>query len=221
VESVRCAVCGHEATQGVHLPVEPSSAPPDFDTRPGEPERSAITSWIAECQHCGYCADDLASAREGLDRIVLSDEYLQYRQSGAVPAAARRFLCYAFILEKLHLWADAGWTCLHAAWACDDAGAEEEAAACRAFAIDRWKRAKQTGENFADDLVTEFALATDLYRRIGAFEDAIVACTEGLDIEDIPPAIEEMLRRQMTLIHSRDTGCHSMSELQPGPIVIE
>jgi hypothetical protein len=220
-ESVKCAVCGNETAQAVRTPAATSGGPPDFDTRPGEADRAAISSWIAECERCGYCADDVTMFRPGVDQIVHSQDYRECNREPSLPAVARRFLCYGFILEKLHQWADAGWTCLHAAWACDDAGGGEHAAACRAMAIDRWKRGKQMGQSFADDLPTEFALVTDLYRRIGAFEHATVACAEGLDIEDIPPAVEQMLRRQMVLIQRHDTACHSMSELQSKQAAIE
>jgi hypothetical protein len=81
------------------------------------------------------------------------------------------------------------------------------------MAINRWKRGKELGQGFADDLATEFAIVTDLHRRGGEFDNATVACAEGLDIEDIPGPIEQMLRRQMTLIQQRDTDRHSMSEL--------
>ena len=45
------------------------------------------------------------------------------------------------------------------------------------------------------------------------------ACSEGLDVEDAPPAIEHLLRRQIVLIEQRDTSCHSMSELLVEPTV--
>jgi hypothetical protein len=155
----------------------------------------------------------LSSAPPGTADVVQSQEYSERLGNESYSWVARRFVCYAFIVEKAHLWADAGWVWLHAAWASDDAGDENAAAHCRHMAIDRWKRAKELGDTFADDLATEFAIATDLYRRMGEFEHATVACTEGLDVEDIPATIEHMLRRQITLIQRRDTGRHSMTEL--------
>jgi hypothetical protein len=211
-QDVVCAVCGKPSRQVSPASV-PDEAPPDFDTRPGPPWAEAIDTWIAQCPHCGYCAEDLSSAPTGAGEVVRTDEYAERLASDSYPWLARRFACYALIVEKAHLWADAGWVWLHGAWACDDARDEAAAIECRRFAIDRWKRAKELGETFADDLATEFAIATDLYRRMGDFENAIVTCAEGLDVEDIPAAIEAMLRRQMTLIQRRDTGRHSMTEL--------
>jgi len=190
------------------------AGPPDFDTRPSEPERLLIGYWVCECPHCGYCAEDVTHIHEDVEAIVRSTEYREQLENSEVPDAARRFLCYAFILARLHHWADSGWSCLHAAWACDDARADSGASYCRALAIERWKRGKELGQNFADDLASEFAIVTDLYRRMGEFEEATIACAEGVDLDDIPPALEKMLRRQMVLIQHRDTGCHSMAELQ-------
>lgn len=217
-ESVHCAVCGEEVTQFLtpHRGEPSGAAPPDFDTRPAPPEREEISVWVSECPRCGFCAGDISQAPPGVREIVGSAEYREQLDNVVLPAPARRFLCYALILEKLHQWADAGWSCLHAAWACDDDRSAEAAAACRALAIERWKRGKEVGQPFAADLASEFALVTDLYRRIGAFEEATVACAEGLDLEDVPPAIEAMLRRQMVLIRRQDAAAHSMAELQRG-----
>ena len=215
-EIANCALCGEEVTQFVTLPdPEPlPPAPPDFDTRPAPPERDELAYWVAECPRCGYCAADISHAAPAAREIVATPEYRQRLDDVVLPAPARRFLCYTMLLEKQHQWADAGWSCLHAAWSCDDAGAWESAAACRALSIERWKRGKEIGQSFAADLASEFALVTDLYRRIGEWEEAAVACAAGLDLEDIPPAIEAMLRRQTVLIGQRDAGAHSMSELQ-------
>ena len=67
---------------------------------------------------------------------------------------------------------------------------------------------------FGDDLPSEFALVADVYRRMGRLEHATVACTEGLDVEDVPPAIEALLRHQMVLIQQGDLSSHSLAELR-------
>jgi hypothetical protein len=206
---VLCAVCGGCAHQLV--PVVVDASPPDFDTRPGDLKPEA---WLARCPHCGYCAEDLSSAHAGDEEIVRSAEFRERSEDPRFPALARRFLCYALLVEKAHQWADAGWIWLQAAWVCDDAGDHIAAAQCRERAIDRWKRGKELGQTFADDIASEFAIITDVYRRLGQFEKATVTCAEALDMEDVPAPIEQMLRRQMILIQRRDIARHSMSELQ-------
>jgi hypothetical protein len=207
-----CAVCGALVDDApVSLP-EPQ-APPDFDTRPGEPLRSTIGLWVGRCRDCGYCAPDLTLADERAPAIIASESYREILGHAMLASKAREFLAFAHLLEKLHQFADAGWSALHAAWVCDDDRDPVSAEHCRATAIDLWKRGKQVGQLFCDGMASEFALITDVYRRMGEFEQATVACTEGLDLEDLPPAVESMLRHQLVLIQRRDTGPHSMSEL--------
>lgn len=147
--------------------------------------------------------------------MVRSEAYRNTLNDGAVPQTARSFLAYSLLLERMHQHADAGWSSLHAAWVCDDAGFDDMAARCRLRALELWQKGKAAGQQFSDDLVSEFALVTDVYRRTAQFEHATVACAEGLDIEDVPPAVEAMLRRQTVLIQNRDLAAHSMSELLP------
>jgi len=138
-------------------------------------------------------------------QAILADETL--------PHKARQFLCYACLLDKLREHADAGWSCLHAAWVCDDVEDSYAASRCRAQAIEYWKRGKHAGQAFCDDLASEYALVVDLHRRMGEFELALVTCSEALDMEDVAPVIEHVLRRQKSLIEQKDTGSHSLREL--------
>jgi hypothetical protein len=212
--SAVCALCGVMNDVALSEPVPDSDEPPDFDTRPAEPLRSTIADWIQCCQACGYCAEDISRASEGADDIVRSDAYREWLNNSWIPAKARQFLAFAYLLERLHLTSDAGWSALHAAWVCDDASDDVAARRCRARAIELWQRGKAQGQIFCDDMASEFALVTDLYRRMGQFEHAAVACAEALDLYDLPPAVEAMLRRQRVLIQARDTAAHSMSELR-------
>ena len=212
-DQVVCGICGatNRSNRNEVLP-EPVD-PPDFDTRPGEPLRSTIGRWVEMCDNCGYCADDIGRAAESAEAIVASADYRSHLADSSLPEKARQFLCFALLLDKLHQHADAGWAALQGAWVCDDLADEESATRCRNRAIQLWQYGKQAGELFSDDMATEFALITDVYRRIGEFEHATVACAEGLDLEDIAPSVETMLRRQITLIQARDRSAHSMREL--------
>ena len=131
---------------------------------------------------------------------------------------ARRFAAYAFLLESFDLFADAGWASLHAAWMCDDERHPDAARLCRADALRLWKRGKSASQNFLDDHLQEFALVTDVLRRLGDFDAAREACLEALTLDDIPPVIDDMLRRQLTLIQQKETAAHSLRELErPSP----
>jgi hypothetical protein len=210
----QCAICGAENEVEEQRQVE-AAEPPDFDTRPGEPLRSTLPSWVACCRTCNYCAADISVAHAKAHDEVQSDAYRSILNDTYLPLKARHFLCYACLLDRIHEYADAGWTALHAAWACDDIGDSDSGTRCREQAIEYWKRGKHAGLAFSDDLASEYALVTDVHRRMGQFELAQVTCSEALDIEDLPPVIEHVLRRQKVLIEQHDTAAHSLRELVP------
>jgi hypothetical protein len=208
-----CAHCGSntEVVASESLP-EPAG-PPDFDTRPAEPLRRTLTDWIQFCPHCGYASDDISHCPPEAKSIVDSAAYTAVLDDETRPNASRRFLGYAYLLDRLRQHADAGWSCLHAAWVCDDLNDSVAATLCRAQSIEHWQTGKRAGQAFGDDLASEFALVTDVYRRMGQFENATVTCAEALDLEDLVPILERLLRRQMTLITARDTSAHNIKEL--------
>ena len=210
-----CAICSSNTAPEAAVALPDSVGPPDFDTRPAEPLRSTQDTWVLLCPACGYAADDLTRAAEGAADIVQSTEYAAILQNSSIPEPARKFLAYAHLLSRLHQHADAGWSALQAAWVCDDAGAPDAARHCRATCIEYWQRGKQVGQVFSEGLPSEFALITDIYRRMGAFEHATVAAGEGLELEDLPPALDAVLRRQQVLIQQQDTAAHSLGELLP------
>jgi uncharacterized protein (DUF2225 family) len=213
---ITCAVCG-QPSEHLLLGSTATLGPPDFDTRPAPLMRDTIWHWVMACPQCGYAAPYIGEAVPEAVPIVRSESYRALRSDASVPDKAAHFLCYAHLLDRLGVHADAGWAALHAAWICDDSGQPDAAHRCRARAVELWRKAKKLGQNYSDETYTEFALVTDVLRRIGDFDHAVEACREGLDEKDIPPAVEAMLRRQLVLIQQKDTACHSMSELPESP----
>lgn len=210
---MKCGLCGVENVRvaGRELP---SNGPPDFDTRPGEPLRSTLPEWVQRCSGCGYCATDISAIHEDAVELVRSPLYVQQWSAEGFPEKAREFLCYALILQQVGQWADAGWTSLHAAWACDDGHEEAGAMRCRNQALLLWERGKSLGQNFGDDLTMEFVVAADLYRRTEQFERAVVTCSEALDCEDLDPLMAQILRREKSLSERKYTGPANLLDLR-------
>lgn len=211
-----CAVCGAPSEQ-MRLEAGQPEEPPDFDSRPGEPVRSTIRHWMHECPHCGYAAPDLRISVIEAGGVMKSDRYKTLRSDEAIPLGTRRFLCHALILEEIGSFADAGWTCLHGAWLSDDEESDEAARRCRRDAVRLWRHGKEHGQSFGEEYAQEFALVVDVQRRAGDFDAAREACLEALQIDDLDPVIEDMLRLQLTLIQRRDTSCHSLREVLDRP----
>ncbi len=107
-DSCVCAVCGDVR---LHTLVSSSNqlGPPDFDTRPAEMLRGTLLFWVMECLSCGYAAPGIQAADARAIPIVRSVEYQHFRSNPGVREDARRFACYAFLLEKIEQFADAGW----------------------------------------------------------------------------------------------------------------
>jgi hypothetical protein len=214
-----CAACGAVSNQIVlpFSPPIPATAPPDFDTRPGEPVRSTLLEWVQYCPECGYAVDDISEIAEGVREIVSSAEYRQLVGDSSLPAQARPFLGYARILERLQAFPDAGWCAMHAAWVCDDRLEDAAAIRCRERAILLWRTGKELGSGFMDSQAEEFAVVADVYRRIGQFEEARNACNAALDGPELPAGIDAMLRRQLVLIARGDRSAHSVEEIDAPP----
>jgi hypothetical protein len=160
------------------------------------------------CPYCGYASPDLSYAAEGAAALAASPES---------QALEDRFLRHAWLLEQLGHFADAGWTALHGAWLCDDLGQPAQAALHRRRALELWKRGKQAGQPFLDDLAHEFAVVCDLLRRLSQFDEARATCLAGLQEEPLPHVLEDILRLQLSLIQRRDTAAHNLSELPDRP----
>ena len=211
---LNCGLCGSPSTQPTATPADSREAP-DLDTRPGEPLRSTIRYWMQVCPECGYASSDISTIHELATDFIATPDYQRQRLDSSTPEPARPFLCHALILAHVKQYADAGWTALHAAWACDDAQDDIAAARARLKAIDYWKHGKRHAQPFVGELPEEFALATDVLRRAGKFEEALVTCTEGIGLEDLDPVILHILLFEKTLIQRRDGRRHGLAAV-PG-----
>jgi hypothetical protein len=205
----RCAICGETSTQpdsGASTDI----APRDLDTRPD----ASPQDWLEQCPACGYAAQSIAEvADDSVPVLVHGAEYQALRNAPGIPGAARRFACHALLLDRLGFFADAGWTALHGAWACDDAGDESAARRLRARTIELWKKAKANAQEFMQDEAQEFALATDVLRRAGELAEARHTALEGLEIYSLAPLLEDIMRFELALIHRGDTAAHALAEL--------
>lgn len=209
---VRCGNCGVESRVPSLLHAE-ENEPPDLDTRPGEELRSSISFWVARCPFCGYCAADLSSIHELAGPVVDGPAYQAQLQDARFPEAANSFICHALILERIAQYADAGWTMLHAAWACDDHSQQDAADLCRKGALRAWNVGKTHGQAFHESHASEFLIVSDVHRRLGEFEFALTACNEGSESEDLPELLDHCFRLQRAFIARKQRDRGSMRDL--------
>jgi len=205
-----------QAISGVSAASASQDLPPDLDTRPNGPLRNTISCWMQGCPHCGYCAADVASVHEVAAPLIPTQDYQRWLTDSRVPEPARKFLAHAHLLAGVGQIADAGWSSLHAAWMCDDLGETEASRFARGLALEYWRQAHRSGDEFCEPGL-EAPLITDLLRRMNRMEDALLQCTQALDDSEgsgaIPSLAEHLLRFEKTLIQRRDTSTYRLSDL--------
>jgi len=206
----KCAVCG-KSNKYNQIGSTNAFGSPDLDTRPPEMERSTIDMWVQTCPSCGYCAPDISKRLKKSLEVVRSDSYQQQLNNPEFPKLANAFLCFSLIQESAGEYAKAGWACIHAAWACDDAGSDAGAQKCRQKAVILLQKAKENGQRFAEQLGGEEALMVDLLRRSKQFELALKTCEDGLQ-KNPEKIISDILQFQKTLISRSDVACHTIAE---------
>jgi len=210
-EKARCAVC-ETVTEYTGIGSTNAFGSPDLDTRPPEMERSTIFVWVKRCPACGYCAADVSNAAPQAPSVVRSPEYARQLADLTYPELANRFLCKALLDKNSEDYAEASWSLIHAAWACDDAKRDVQAKTCRTKAADMIRNALERGQKIADQDGAEVAIQVDLLRRADRLSDARQL------IQTQRPAITEefilkILVFQETLIASGDKACHTISEV--------
>jgi hypothetical protein len=193
-----CAVCG-----AMVRPVFKAPAPelaPDLDFRPGEPARSTLRRWVAECSGCGAAAPDLSAVSLEDAEVVRGDpEYAALRAQA--PVFARPFLLWALLCQRRNEPWPAAEALLQAAWAADDAEETEWAVAWRQQAASVWP---------PSDAIQPRLCLVDIYRRAGEFPNA-AAVAETLGQEPLDESSAAILAFQRRLIGEQETGRQLMS----------
>ena len=166
-EEVTCAVCGMKQTVQ-EMGSTSSFGAMDLDARPPPLRRSTMHLWVHECGECGYVAPELAAAADGAGRIVASAEYRAELKSADRVQMANRMVCRSLLDAATGDLTTAGWRRLHAAWACDDANAMDEAQGQRLAALELFERARASGQRAMKSVEGgDELLLADIARRAG------------------------------------------------------
>jgi len=209
----KCALCNRTSRQILIGSTNTLSKYPDLDTRPPEMMRSTIQWWVQTCPSCGYCNSDISELTEKADITVKTENYQKQLNDPKYSKLANAFLCQAMIHEYNKKYREAGWACIHAAWACDDIGSEDCSRECRQRALSFIEKARQCNQKFTSQDGVEVAIIVDLLRRSGQFELALKKCDDSLE-KGQDDNISQILHFERALINKRDLLCHSMSEIK-------
>ncbi len=218
-----CSLCGQVSPQKALTSTDRNGLP-DLDTRPPESLRSSLRYWVQCCPNCGYCAPDIDREYPLAVEVVRQAGYQALLRRRSLPRLARSFLAWAMIQQANAEHSGAGWSALHAAWACDDAGKPSAAVQCRLQALASFERARRGGKSLPgfEDPGAEEILLADLYRRTGQFERAVDIGRQGLDSQP-SVVVARTLEHEILLATGKDGAVHSLSEvasLFPGLIEV-
>ena len=127
---------------------------PDLDLRPPEMQRSTMDTWTHECPSCGFVSFDFKDTPTVTGDYIESEIYQGCEGFEFKNPLSRIFyrqhLLESYDFEKFH-------ALLHCAWACDDAGDDENARLIR-------EKSLEILENLDLDETTEIQKA-DVLRR--------------------------------------------------------
>lgn len=186
---------------------------PDLDSRPAPTVRDNLPHQIQNCPNCGYVAPEIAEEIENKGEIrdlISTNTYKGILENPNKPILANLFICASIINRKNNNLEELFWHLLKAAWVCDDAGDDVNAASLRKSAITITLEMNKAKINF-NEPETEIAIITDLYRRTAEFEKAKQTIEENINsIQD--ERINQILNYQLKLIEKKDVACHSIEE---------
>lgn len=207
-EEKRCGVCGKTSVQGFVADAGRLGTA-DLDLRPPPDQRETIAHWVQGCPHCGYCGLTLEEPIPGAAEVMASPEYRAIRE-GSNPELVVRLLCASTLLEHAGRWVEAAETALWAAWAADDAGADDAAARARRRTLDLLAEVRLRGEHYIEDPNAETLVMADIARRAGGFDRA-EELLDGLGGVD-DPRFAAIVAFQRARVAAHDTGRYTVEE---------
>lgn len=209
-DSVVCGACGHVFTASLILSTHTFGSP-DLDTRPPEAQRSTMRAWVHRCPGCGYCSRSPSRFDESLRATLQSEAYRAVLTDTSIPELAGSFAAVSLLSDAAGQRRDAGWSLLHAAWACDDAELEVQAASLRGRAADRFLASLGDPGPSGEQPGSREAITVDCLRRSGRFAEALQLIEVGL-AKDYGDIIHAVLRLQRVLVTAEDTAGHLLDE---------
>ena len=209
-EEKRCAVCGKPSVQGFVADAERQGSA-DLDLRPPPDQRETIAHWVQECPHCGYCGLVLDEPMAGAEEVMASDGYRAIREEPGSDELVIRLLCASTLLEHAERWVEASETALWAAWAADDAGADEAAIRARRRVLGLLDEVRRRGEHYIEDPGAETLVMADIARRAGEFDRA-TELLHGLGAID-DPRFGAIVAFQRGRVAARDRGRYTIEDV--------
>lgn len=201
----KCSVCGKSSPQPVLLSTN-TWGYPDLDMRPAEMRRSTMNTWIHECPHCGYVADNLEDEHELPEGFLKEDGYLSCDGHDFKSSLSKMFY-RRYLIAKCESDVMMCFVSLrNCAWKCDDSE-DENASIIRRMALGY---IDDLIENAGEDKNNLLVIKSDLLRRSGEFEK-LVEEYENLTIGEEPH--DSIIRFQLEKARVRDDSGYTVEDV--------
>ncbi len=197
----KCAVCGNVFDTTVIMSTN-AFGYPDLDFRPPEMQRSTMWHWVHRCPKCGYTAFDIETPTDITEEWLCEYMIPQFESMNFKSELAGLFFRAHLIADRKNDKSEMFDSALYAAWACDDAGDEENAVFCRKLAI------HALGKIDDASVITinrKALIMADLLRRCSCF-GAVVQLLQTTKFRD---ENEEKIRLfQIKKAEEKDSSCY-------------
>lgn len=201
-----CAVCGAQKRVPVTLTCGGIVSSRALDRRGWSHEDLENSLGILRCEVCGHASPDLCVPPSEPDSSWLA------AADPRVDLLPTRLLAWSRILEDAGQVEEAGWVALHAAWASDDLGEPDRAAAARLRSVQLLRGARSEGGLVCGDRQENALIFAETLRLAGAFDEAA---------KEVPAAaagrsewVSAAAAFEAELIERRDGGRYLMPEIQ-------
>ena len=196
---VKCPICETDFEIYVLMSTNAMGAP-DLDLRPPEMQRSTMDTWTHECPSCGFVSFDFKDTPTVTGDYIESEIYQGCEGFEFKNPLSRIFyrqhLLESYDFEKFH-------ALLHCAWACDDAGDDENARLIR-------EKSLEILENLDLDETTEIQKA-DVLRRSKNFAQVIEEYENKTFSEEILNRIRDF---QIEKSRLEDDSCYTVEDVE-------
>jgi hypothetical protein len=215
-QEIPCANCG-SVHEFMVMGSTTTFGSPDLDLRPAEMARYTMDQWVQHCPVCGYCAARLDDDIEGAGEVLETEDYQRFAWEAGESLGAR-FRCASLLYEGGGRRVEAAWAAHCEAWAHDDAGPQDRAAAARERTLALLEKAHQAGGHLGRDREGDGLIRVDLLRRLGRFEEArervhrLLAGEDPVAGADLSDEARTLLTYQAELISAGDTAAHTTDE---------
>ena len=196
-----CSVCGKSSPQPALFSTN-TWGYPDLDFRPAPMQRDTMFTWLVECPHCGYVANNLNEKLEIPEEFLKSEAYITYDGNEFISKVARRF--YRRFMIQREMGND--YKCylnLHrCAWSCDD-NEDPLAGDIRMLALEYLDKVLDQNRDDRDALLL---IKADFLRRTSQFDKVI---DEFSDTTFDDEKYTQIIRFQVLKAGESDSKCYT------------